>query len=112
VLSDTNKTAFIFSSLAAAKYRITPKWAVYTRGEIFSDPNEILTGPVFDANHNLIGIDLLGGTVGIEYKPIPNSYFRVESRLLHTKESESIFYYNDGYRNQRFEFIVGLGLWF
>jgi len=60
----------------------------------------------------LVGIDVIGDTAGIKYKPIPNSYFRIETRFLHTKEYESIFYYNNRNQNHRFEFIVGLGLWF
>jgi hypothetical protein len=112
VLSDSTKTAFVFSNMVLAKYRITPKWAMYSRCEIFSDPNEILTGQFLDQNNQLIGLDILGGTVGFEYKPIPNSYFRLESRYLQSKKSESIFYYNDASQNYRLEFIVGLGLWF
>jgi len=111
-LADSTKTAYLFSSLLAAKFRITHKWSLYSRGEIYSDPNEILTGPIVNQDHELVGIDVIGATAGIEYKPIPNSYFRVESRFLHTKESESIFYYNNRNQNHRFEFIVGLGLWF
>ena len=112
VLADSTKTAFVFSNLLLAKYRITPQWAMYARGEIFSDPNEILTGPVENQNHEIVGLDAAGATCGIEFKPIPNSYLRVESRYLQTKKSESIFYYNNTPQNYRLEFIVGLGLWF
>jgi len=112
VLSDSTKTAFMFSSLVAAKYRLSHKWATYARCEIFSDPDEILTGPVINQDHHLVGIDIMGITCGFEYKPIPNSYFRVETRYLQTKESESIFYYNNQSRNYRYEFIAGLGFWF
>jgi len=111
-LSDSTKTAFLFSGLVLAKYRFTPKWGMYARGELFSDPNEILTGQILDQNDQLTGLDILGGTCGIEFKPIPNSYFRIESRYLQSKKSESIFYYNDASQNYRLEFIVGLGLWF
>ncbi|MEN9998462.1 MAG: hypothetical protein RI922_1452 [Bacteroidota bacterium] len=112
VLTDPTKTAFMFSALLAAKYRLTPKWALYGRTEVFEDPNELLTGPVINSDHQLVGIDLVGGTLGFEFKPIPNSYFRIESRLLHTTANEKIFYFNNNYQNQRMEFIVGLGFWF
>ena len=112
VLSDSTKSAFVFSNLLLAKYRITTQWALYSRGEIFSDPNEILTGKIVDQNNQLIGLDMVGGTFGVEYKPIPNSFFRIDSRYLQSKKSESIFYYNDASQNYRLEFIVGLGLWF
>lgn len=111
-LTDPTKTASMFSELVALKYRITPKTAVYVRQEFFSDPNEILTGPIINSNHQLVGLDILGGTFGMEFKPIPNSYLRIESRYLQTPNSESIFYYRDTYMNYRLEFIAGLGLWF
>lgn len=111
-LTDSLANANMFSSLLALKYRLTPKWAVYTRGEIFMDPDEILTGPVQNADHELVGIDIIGCTAGIEFKPIPNSYLRLESRILQTEKNETIFYYNGSYSNKRLEFIVGLGVWF
>lgn len=111
-LSDSTATAYILSGLVAAKYRITDHWALYGRGEIFSDPDEILTGPIENENHNLTGLDILGGTVGIEYKPIPNAFFRIEGRYLQTKSSERIFYYNAASRNFRNELIVSFGVWF
>ncbi|TNF47587.1 MAG: hypothetical protein EP305_07480 [Bacteroidetes bacterium] len=112
VLTDSTKTASIFSTLLAVKYRVSPRWAVYGRFELFSDPNEVLTGPVENGNHELVGIDITGGTVGIEFKPIPNSYFRVEGRTLHAYSNETIFYSDGNFTNNRQEIIVGLGLWF
>jgi hypothetical protein len=111
-LTDTSATATMFSSLLAVKYRITPKWASYLRGEVFFDPDEILTGPVQNEDHQLVGIDLTGGTVGFEFKPIPNSYFRIEGRYLFTRPEETIFTMNGVYSNQRYEIITALGLWF
>ncbi len=111
-LTDSTKSATMFSSLFAAKYRLTAKYAIYARGEIFRDPNEILTGPVKNNNHKFVGIDLTGFTCGVEYKPIPNSYFRIEGRVLETGTNEKIFYYNNQSTNIRYEFIIGLGLWF
>jgi hypothetical protein len=86
--------------------------AIYSREELFSDPDEILTGPLVNSNHQLVGLELFGGTAGIEFKPIPNSYLRIESRYIQTHKSESIFYYDNSYRNYRLEFIAALGLWF
>jgi len=111
VLSDSAATATMFSSLAVCKFRITPQWAVYGRAEFFHDPNEILTGPLFNEYHRVVGADLTGGTVGIEYKPIPNSYMRTECRGLHER-SEHIFEWNDQPTSNRVELLVGLGVWF
>lgn len=111
-LNNPNQTAYIFSGIAAFKYRFTHVIAAYTRAEIFSDPDEILTGPIENENHNLTGLDILGGTLGFEYKPIPNAFFRIESRVLKTKASERIFYYNNHSNNIRWEGIASIGLWF
>lgn len=111
-LSDSAATATMFSTLAAFKYRFTPLWSSYIRGEFFSDPDEMLTGPVVNENHELTGLDITGLTLGFEYKPIPNSYLRIEGRALHTKGKENIFFYNKKSSNDRYELIVGLGVWF
>lgn len=111
-LNAPNKTAYIFSGIAAFKYRFTHFIAAYTRVELFSDPDEILTGPIENENHTLTGLDILGGTLGFEYKPIPNAFVRIESRVLKTKASERIFYYNNHSNNIRWEGILSIGLWF
>jgi hypothetical protein len=111
-LAGSGKTAFMYSGLASAKYRFTHRWAAYSRLEIYSDPDEILTGPLVNQDHKLVGLDLLGATSGFEFKPIPNSYFRMEGRWLQTTETETVFHYNGNYRNYRTELIFGLGFWF
>jgi hypothetical protein len=112
VLNNPSATAFMYSSLLAIKYRVTSKWSGFVRGEVYSDPNEMLTGPVTNANHQYVGIDLIGATGGIEFKPIPNSYVRFECRYLRTRSNEDIFYRNGNPSNERLEFIAGIGLWF
>lgn len=111
-LIDTMATAQFFSGLLAAKYRLTTKWATYLRLESVTDKDEMLTGPIENENHQLIGLDLNGLTFGFEYKPIPNSYVRLEGRILQTASSEKIFLYKGSQRNQREEILLGIGLWF
>ena len=111
-LTDSTQTASMFSTIAAVKYRITPSWAIYGRGEYFSDADEILTGPVVNENHELIGLDIAGLTIGGEYKPIPNSFFRIEGRILHADESEHVFQFQKNPSNLRYEVIAGIGVWF
>jgi hypothetical protein len=108
---DQSSTAYMASALAACKFRITPQWAVYGRGEFFHDPNEILTGPIYNENHSIVGAELAGATLGFEFKPIPNSYLRAEARGLHER-SERIFEWGDGFSSDRLEVLVGLGVWF
>jgi hypothetical protein len=112
-LKDTLRSAQMLSSLIAVKYRFTSKFASYCRGEIFSDPDEILTGPIINETHKYVGLDIKGLTLGLEFKVIPNSYLRVEGRALKTKyKDEKIFYYHGDSSNLRYEIIVGLGAWF
>lgn len=112
-LSDSTKTAYMFSSLLAVRYKMKDgKYAVYARGEVFEDSDEILTGPVENANHELVGLNLYGATLGFQVKPRPNMYFRIEGRGLLTERNENIFYTNRQYRNDRYELISSLGLWF
>lgn len=111
-LSDSTKTAYMCSSLVTAKYRFTHHWGIYGRAEAFIDPNEILTGPIRNADHSLTGLNIFGFTGGIEYKPIPNAYMRAEYRFLQTEASERIFYYHSQSVNYRNELIVSLGVWF
>lgn len=111
-LDNPNETAFIVSGIVALKYRITHKHAVYGRLEAFSDPDEVLTGPIVNENHSLTGLQLLGGTFGCEYKPIPNAFFRIEGRVLDAKDDEHIFFYNNRSQHIRYEGIASIGLWF
>lgn len=111
-LNDTTAAATMWSSLLAVKYRFTPKFAGYIRGEIYQDPDEILSGPVETVNHQLAGLSIVGGTVGLEYKPIPNSYVRIEGRALESKSDEQIFYWQNQSHNIRYECLLGLGVWF
>ncbi len=111
-LSDTSKTAFFYSALAVYKHRFTPTFASYLRYEFFSDLQEILTGPVLNVNHTLIGLQVNGATLGIEFKPVSHSFIRLESRYLHLANDEKIFFYQNKSTNQRFEVILSAGIWF
>jgi hypothetical protein len=111
VITDTTSMAFMYSALLACKYRLTPKWAVYARGEWFHDPDEILTGPLYNEYHQIVGAEISGATCGVEFKPIPNSYVRAESRILHER-AEHIFVLSDEPSSNRYEVLFGMGLWF
>lgn len=101
----------IFSTLVAVKYRLSPRFATYLRGELFIDPNEVLTGPVFNENHTLVGMEIAGITHGWEYKPIPNSYVRIEARVL-SNYNQHIFQFQGLPSKVRGEISLGMGVWF
>ncbi len=113
-LSDSNATANMYSALAAIKYKMfDQQFAVYARGEYFNDPDEILTGPVQNEFHKLVGLNIWGVTAGIEFKPIPNAFIRIEHRTLQTLGAdEKVFITNNKYINQRLELIGSIGVWF
>ncbi len=110
-LSNTGETAHMFSSLIASKYRFNPKCATYVRGELFHDPNEILTGPVLNENHAIVGLEIAGLTAGFEFKPIPNSFVRIECRTL-SNYNQHIFQYQQAPSKIRAELNFGMGVWF
>ncbi len=113
-LADSSATANMYSALAAIKYKMfDQQFAIYARGEYFNDPDEILTGPIQNEFHKLVGLNIWGVTAGIEFKPIPNSFIRIEHRTLQTLGSdEKVFNTNSKYINQRLEFIGSMGVWF
>lgn len=111
-LSNPSQTAYMQSALLAVKYKLKKFVSFYTRGEFFSDPDEILTGPVENSHHDLVGLHIFGETVGVEVKPIKNSYVRLEGRMLHTKPNEDIFLVNHKPANHREELMLTLGVWF
>jgi len=67
----------MFSALLITRLRLNKKLSIYSRGEYFKDQNEILTGPVLNEFHKLVGLNLWGVTAGFEVKPITNSYLRL-----------------------------------
>ena len=111
-LSDSTKTAYMNSALFAIKYKRSQKLALYYRQELFLDPNEILTGPIENSDHDLVGLDIIGETLGIEYKLVQNSYMRLEGRTIHTKPNENIFNVNHSPTNHREEAMLTMGVWF
>lgn len=110
LLSDSSQTAYMQSALLAVKFKLKKFVAFYSRGEFFSDPNEILTGPVVNSHHDLIGLHIFGATLGMEVKPIKNSYIRLEGRTLHTNRNEDIFRVNHSLSNHREELICTMGV--
>ena len=112
-LIDSTKTAFMYSMLVAAKYKFNKgRYAAYGRAEWFNDQDEILTGPVINQYHTLVGLHAIGATIGAEYKPMNNAFLRIESRYLHLWNDENIFYTHQKYTNVRLEIIGSLGVWF
>jgi hypothetical protein len=110
-LKDSTKAATMYSLTVLAKYKFG-RLGIYGRGELFEDSNEILTGPIQNQYHQLVGINVMGATLGLEIKPLENTYLRLESRYLQTDRNEAIFYRNGTYLRHRWEGIAAMGIWF
>ncbi|MBA3704937.1 MAG: outer membrane beta-barrel protein [Bacteroidetes bacterium] len=102
-LYQKNKAA-MYSGVLSLKYGFNPKYAAYGRGEIFNDPQGILTGMGY--------LKASGVTLGLEYKPTEASYVRIEGRELILDEGQKLFYWNNKYTNIRMELMINLGVSF
>lgn len=111
-LSDSTATAYVFSGVCMLKHKFAKKTSWYARYEFFNDSDEILTGPVYNQYHNIVGINANGYTLGLELKPIETAYIRFEGRYLQLSGNEKIFRHDHQYTNERFEGIASMGFWF
>ena len=104
LLTDTTKTANLFSGLIVGKYQLVKKIGIYARGEYFSDKNNILTNTLNTNNY------VMGSTFGVEFKPVKNVAISGEYRLLQV--DNTIFKERNAMTNQRNEFIFCMDVWF
>jgi hypothetical protein len=112
VIGDSTLTASLFSGILTCRFQMKSKLGIYARVEMFSDPNGFLTGRIVDANKNMTGYIVNGGTLGLEYKATDNSYIRLEGRELIMNPSQTIFNTNGTKTNQRAEIMIHSGIWF
>jgi hypothetical protein len=113
-LTDSTKSAAVFSAIFTLRYQLKPKFAIYGRYESFSDREGFLTGVQVDAKGKRTGYISNGGTAGIEFKPFENAYIRLEGRYLEMQQDQKIFH-NAGSStntNSRIEGMVNIGVWF
>lgn len=112
-LGDSTQNALMVSMLVAGKYKFSRRYALSGRYEFFYDPDEILTGNVFNAQHQLVGLVISGFTLCGEFKPTDKSFLRIEGReLITTHSDEDIFFRNGHSSNNRFECHLAMGVWF
>jgi Putative beta-barrel porin-2, OmpL-like. bbp2 len=107
-----HETASMYSALATFRYQAARKFAVYTRAEIFQDPDGWMSGVIKDYKGKATGLKLWGLTAGAEFKPTDESYVRLEGRMLKMDQDQYIFNYNGNAQNVRFEVMVNAGVTF
>jgi hypothetical protein len=111
-LATGSKTASMYSGLATVKYQWTGKFAVYGRGEVFSDPDGYMSTIITDYTGKQTGYKLWGITAGLEYKPTDESYIRLEGRRLQMDKNQYIFNYDGYLNNYRYEVMINAGVTF
>jgi hypothetical protein len=103
---------WMYSAMISGRYQLNASHFVYSRFEFFRDPDEMLTGPVIDKNHSLVGLQVEGLTLGFEWRPYPNAHIRLEGRGLYTRQDEMIFSYYSKPADYRTELLASMGIWF
>lgn len=107
-----SKMAGMYSALATVRYQCAKKIAVYARGELFHDPNGFVSAIITDAAGQQTGYKLYGITAGVEYKPTPESYVKLEGRRLQMDKDQYIFSYDGDTYNYRYEVMINAGVTF
>jgi hypothetical protein len=108
-LTDTTASATLFSGLAAVKYKVSKKFSVSLRGELFNDKDGFLSGVITQTDGKSSGLKAYGVTFGFEVRPVENAYFRMEGRYLSSDDKQKIFYDN---KNSRIEANTSIGIEF
>jgi Putative beta-barrel porin-2, OmpL-like. bbp2 len=105
-------TALAFGSIVTFKYQCYKKFGIYARYETLYDPQGIITSSdnYYTDNNDF---KLIGLTLGMEYKPLSNSYIRLEGRELDmVGKDEDIYYTNGNYVSTREEIMINMGVSF
>lgn len=79
---------------------------------MFSDPDGYMGGVFSDKTGKITGYKLTGFTIGGEIKPTPESYVKLEGRMLQMDSNQQIFYTNGKPTSSRFEILVNAGVTF
>ncbi|MBN1200024.1 MAG: outer membrane beta-barrel protein [Bacteroidales bacterium] len=87
---DTTKTASGVSGFLQVTYQFTKWFAASLRGEYFNDPDALMS-TLYAYDGKLRGLLTYGGTVGVEFKPIKNSYIRAEYTYLTADQGNLVF---------------------
>ncbi|MBK8551676.1 MAG: outer membrane beta-barrel protein [Ignavibacteria bacterium] len=111
-LSDSLNTANMYSGLLSFRYKFTPKFSAMLRAETYQDENGIMSGTYINTDTVMTGLQSSGISLGIEHKPITNTYIRIETRYLKNPDDLKIFNVVKGPRDFRWEYILRSGVTF
>ena len=108
----------LIAGLVTAKYKFNERWSLSGRGEVFIDDDGVNSTNLFPRmidqysqgvlvqtlpqngrDHKTYGgLNIYGGTIGVEYKPTPNGFLRIETRVLHNTNAV-VSSYPEGYKD-------------
>ncbi len=108
-LNDSTHGANLISGLFAMRYRFSEKFYASYRLEYHNDKSGFLSGTFLNSDNTISGLEALGFTLGMEFKPVDFGYVRIEGRYLKAKDSQKIFYES---KSARFEIILSTGAGF
>ena len=86
----------------SAKYLINDKFSTTARWSYVDNSDKL-----YDY-FNFKGWDL---TYGLEYKPLSNSYIRLETRYIKCNDKFKVFYDHEKLKDDRFELMMNFGVW-
>lgn len=111
-ITDTKKSATMYSAMIGLKYYFSKKFAIYGRGEVLNDEQGFMTGRIVDKSGLNTGLNLWAPTLGVEFKPTDNSYLRLEGRQMNMDPDQEIFRWNGSNESSRLEMMINMGVSF
>lgn len=110
--ADTITDAQLFNALVTVRYNITSKFSTTAKAEYFNDPEGFISGIFPKANGTTGGLNWRAITLGFEYNPVENSYFRIEGRYAETPDDLQVFGTAANPSANRLELLASLGFYF
>ena len=111
-IATQSKTVTMFSGVASVKYNCCKSASLYARGEIFNDPQGMMSGIIVDKTSKLTGYKLWGATLGMEYRPTEKTYLRLEARQIEMDKNQEIFHWKNDPEDSRLEVLFNIGISF
>lgn len=108
-IGDATASANMLSGFMSVKYKALKNFSMALRGDYISDESGIMSGIIPTQSENASGLKENGITFALEYKPVENSYVRIETRLMNTDKDQKIFFDN---KNSRVEVNLSAGVGF
>lgn len=111
----TESGKMYYGAQLTARYDFLERFGVTLRGETIQDAGGMLTSS-FDtsADDTTQGIQGMGVTLGLEYRPLDNAYIRLEGRqlMLNGTNNQLFMDPNGAKSSNRFELAANTGFWF